>query len=200
MSHWLLLLLVGLIYTLIFRLLGFLRREKFSLRFILEAMGMTLLVVALSLLGFRLNPILFLLLLYLVTMRTRVLVDIANMAARRRVSLAEQFYRLARRLWPDESGRLIIGMNEGAILTLAGRVSEAIPIMEKVLETEGLPPKYAAATHYNLGVAYHKAGEDGQLIIGHLNAAIEAMPNSVYARSAQKLLRERLQGPKSSTG
>lgn len=191
MSHELVLLLIGLFYALVFRLLGSLRRESFSFQFILEAVGLTVLAAALSFLaGIYLNPVLFLVLLYLVTMRVRLLVDLANLSARSgRFGLAERVYGLAWRLKPDEPGRQVIAMNQGAVLILAGRVSEAVPLLKKVLEAPRLSPKYAAATHYNLGVAYRKQGETQQAI-KHLSAAIEAFPGSVYARRAQALLRK----------
>jgi len=195
MSHELLLLLVGLAYALIFRLLASLRRESFSLQFILEAVGLTALAVALSYLaGVRLDPILFVLSIYLVTMRARLLVDLANLVARSgRFGLAERLYGLAWRLGPDAHGRLVIAMNQGAARILEGRLPEAISMLEQVLEAPQLPPKYAAAAHYNLGVAYRGQGERRRSV-DHLSAAIEALPGSVYARRAQMLLRKKDKG------
>ena len=192
MRHELLILLVGLAYALIFRLLAMLRRERFSAQFILEAVALTLLAAGLSFLaGIRLDPILFVLLVYVVTMRARLLVDVANLAARSgRFGLADRSYGLAWRALPDGPSRQVIGMNQGAALLLEGRVAEAISLLEKVLESSPLSPKYAAATHYNLGVAY-KAQEEERKAIKHLHAAIEALPGSIYARQAQAMLRGR---------
>jgi tetratricopeptide (TPR) repeat protein len=197
MPHELLLLVVGLSYALVFRLLAALRRETFSYRFIAEAVGLTVLAAAFCFLtGIHLNPVFFLVFLYLITMRVRLLVDMANLAARSgRFELADRVFAAAWRLAPDAPGRLVIAMNQGAVRILAGRVAEAIPLLEEVLETEELSPKYAAATHYNLGVAYHKTG-DGPQAIKHLSAAIEEFPNSVYARGAQALLQKRAKGEK----
>ncbi|HIQ00715.1 MAG TPA: tetratricopeptide repeat protein [Anaerolineales bacterium] len=192
MAQELLLLLVGLAYALIFRLLAWVRREGFSAQFILEAVLLTLVAAGLSFLaGIRLDPILFVLLVYLVTMRARLLVDVANLVARSgRFGPAERFYGLAWRLGPDAVGRQVIATNQGAALILEGRVAEAIPLLEGVLEAPHLPPKYAAAAHYNLGVAYRSQGETRKSK-EHLHAAIEALPGSIYARRAQALLRKR---------
>lgn len=192
MRHEFLILLVGLAYALTFRLLAWLRRDPFSLQFILEAVGLTVLVAALSfLVGIRVDPILFLVLLYLLTMRAPLLVDLANLAARSgRFGLAERLYGLAGRLRPDVPAQLVIAMNHGAALVLEGCIPDAISLLEGVLETPGLSPKHAAATHYNLGVAYrsqgkvHKSNE-------HLHAAIDAFPGSIYARHAHAMLRKR---------
>lgn len=190
MRHELMILLIGVAYTLTFRLLAWLRRDPFSLQFILEAMGLTALAVLLSFLSVRLNPILFLVLLYLLTMRCPLLVDLANAAARSgRFALAEKLYGLAGRLWPDAPACLVIAMNHGTAFILEGRIPEAISLLEKVLQTPDLSPKNSAATHYNLGVAYRNQG-DTQKSNDHLHAAIEAFPGSVYARHAEAMLKK----------
>ncbi len=192
MRHEFLILLVGLAYALIFRLLAWMRKDAFSLQFILEAVVLTALAAALSFLGvLRLDPVLFVLLLYFLTMRSPLLVDLANLIARSgRFELAERVYGLASRLWPDEPARRVIAMNHGAALILQNRISEAIPLLEGVLEISGLSPKHAAATHYNLGIAYRCQG-DNQKSNKHLHEAIDAFPGSIYARRAQALLKKR---------
>jgi len=192
MRHDLLLLLVGLAYALIFRLLAWMRKDPFSLQFILEAAGLTVLAAALSFLAVvRLDPILFLILLYFLTMRVPLLVDLANLIARSgRFGLAERLYGLAGRLRPDEPARRILAMNHGAALILQGRVSDAISLLEGLLEVPELSPKHAAATHYNLGIAYRCQG-DTQKANKHLHAAIDAFPGSIYARHAHALLKKR---------
>jgi tetratricopeptide (TPR) repeat protein len=189
MPHELLLLLVGLLYALAFRLLAFLRREGFSTQFILEAVGITAVVVALSYLTeLRLNPVLFLAGLYTITLRSRLLVDLANLAARSgRLGLAERIYGLAWRLWPNETGRMVIATNQAAIMIVEKRLSEASRLLERVLEDSDLPPKYAAAANYNLGVAYRDQGEISRAI-KHFHDAVEALPNSVYGLRAKALM------------
>ncbi len=195
MRHELLILLLGLTFALVFRLLAAMRREQFSLQFILEAVIMTLLVAGLSFFtGIQMNPVLFVVLVYLVTMRARVLVDLANLAARSgRFGLSGRLYTLARRVGPDGPSRQVIATNQGAALILEGRVLDAISLLEGVLETPPVPPKYAAAAHYNLGVAYKSQGDDRRATI-HLREAIEALPGSVYARQAQAMLGKRFKG------
>lgn len=191
MRHELMILLIGVAYALTFRLLAWLRRDPFSLQFILEAMGLTALAVLLSFLSIvRLHPILFLVLLYLLTMRCPLLVDLANAAARSgRFALAEKLYSLAGRLWPDAPACLVIAMNHGAAFILESRIPEAISLLEKVLQTPDLSPKNSAAAHYNLGVAYRSQG-DIPKSKDHLHAAIEAFPGSVYARHAEAMLKK----------
>jgi len=188
----LLLLLVGLAYALIFRLLAWLRREMFSLQFIFEAVILTVVGAGLAYLGiFVFNPIVFVLLLYLITMRARLLVDLANLLARSgRFRAAERIYGLARGLGPDAPSRLVISMNQGAALILEGRTEEGIGLLKEVLETPDLSPKHLASVHYNLGVAYRHQGNNRESV-HHLREAIEAMPGSIYARHAQALLKKR---------
>jgi len=193
MSHELLLLLVGLAYALIFRLLALLRREDFSFQFAIEAVALTFLGAGLSYLGVvRFDPILFALLLYLVTMRVRWLVDLANLFARSgRFSAAQRLYDLAQRLGPDAPGRLVIAMNRGTAWILEGRIEEAVALLEGVLKAPRLSPKQTAATHYNLGVAYRSQG-DLRRSAQHLRTAIETLPGSIYARHAEALLKKRI--------
>lgn len=192
MQNDLMLPLVGLSYALIFRFLAWLRREPFSLQFVLEAVGLTALATALSFFaGLRLNPILFVVLLYFLTMRAPLLVDLANLMARSgRFALAERLYDLAGRLWPDEPARLVIAMNHGAALILQDRLLDALSLLEGVLKAPHLSPKHAAAVHYNLGIAYRSHGE-AQKSNQHLIAAMEILPGSIYAQHAQAMLKKR---------
>ena len=107
MPHALILLLVGLAYALVFHALQFIRREGFSPQFILEVVGLTLVAVGLSVLRVaQVDPVALVIVLYLVTMRVRLLVDLANLVARRhRFALAERIYRLAWQLVPGPFGR-----------------------------------------------------------------------------------------------
>ncbi len=192
MPHELMLILVGLSYALIFRFLAWVRGEPFSLQFVLEAVSLTALAAALAFLaGVRLDPILFVVLLYLLTMRAPLLVDLANLMARSgRFGPAERLYGLARRLWPDEPARLVIAMNQGAALILQNRLPDALSMLEGILEAPRISPKHAAAVHYNLGVAYRSQGEI-QKSIRHLTAAIDILPGSIYAQHAQAMLKKR---------
>jgi tetratricopeptide (TPR) repeat protein len=187
-----LLLLVGFAYIVLFGGLSLLRREGLSLRFALEAVVFTGLVSGLAALtGISIHPVFFLLGLYLVTMRVRLLVDIGTLFARRgRFSQAEQVYQLAAHLWPDLTGSLILQVNRATALLQSGKLDEAIGIFKETLDQKSsgfLGRKYEAAAYYNLGVAYLRKGMDGQATVA-FNSAIDTLPASEYARSAARAL------------
>jgi tetratricopeptide (TPR) repeat protein len=191
----LLLLLVACLFVLVFGALGYFRREGLSVQFALEAAALTLLLVGGSwLLRFDLNPFLFLGLLYLVTMRSRLAVDGANLlVGRKKYDLAFKIYRLCLAWWPDDASRLIVLTNRGAAEIRSGQVDIAIKTLESVLEMDKRPRlglKYEAACHYNLGYAYEKEGQDAKAI-SQYNEAIDALPGSLYAKAAQVALERR---------
>lgn len=191
----LLLLLVACLFILVFGVLGYLRREGLSVQFALEAAVLTILLVGgSSLFGLNLNPFLFLVLLYLVTMRSRLVVDVANVFVRRgNHSLAFKLYQLSLGWWPDEASRLIILTNRGAAELRSGQVDTAIKTLEGVLEMEKRPRlglKYEAACHYNLGYAYEKKGQAAKAV-SQYNEAIDVLPGSLYAKAAQAALKRR---------
>jgi tetratricopeptide (TPR) repeat protein len=191
----LVLILTACLYVLVFGGLSLLRREGLSVQFALEAVALTILLVGGSwLTGIRLSPFLLLIILYLVTMRSRLLVDVANMfAQRRRYDMAFRLYRLALAWWPDASSRLIVLVNQGAAELHRGQIEAAIRTFEGVLGGEkrsGLGIKYEAACHYNLGYAYERKGEDTKAAAQY-NEAIDVLPGSVYAKAAQAALRRR---------
>ena len=196
----LLLLLVACLYILAFGAMGFMRREGLSIQFALETAILTAVLVGGSwLTGLSLNPFLFLIILYLVTMRSRLLVDLANLLVRRnRKETAFRLYDLALALWPDAASRLIVLTNRGAALLHGGQVDEAISVLEGVLadsQRSRLGIKYEAAARYNLGYAYELKGEDAQSLVQY-NQAIEVLPGSLYARAAESALKRRKQqGP-----
>ncbi len=192
---YLLLLLVACLFVLVFGGLGWARREGLSIQFALEVAGLTALLVGGSwLLGSPLNPFLFLLLLYLVAMRSRLIVDLANMlATRRRYEAAQRLYRLGLAWWPDATSRFIVLVNQGAAQLHSGQVDAAIETLEGVLASEDQPRlglKYEAACHYNLGYAYEKKGEEAKAV-SEYNKTIEVMPGSLYAQGAQAALKRR---------
>ena len=191
----LLLLLEAILFVLAFGALGFTRREGLSIQFAVETAILTAILVGGSwLTGLSLNPFLFLIILYLVTMRARLLVDVANTLVRRnRKDMAFRLYDLALALWPDDASRLIVLTNRGAALLHGGQVDESISTLEGVLadsQRAHLGIKYEAAAHYNLGYAYELKGEDA-LSVTRYNQAMEALPGSLYARAAQSALNRR---------
>lgn len=192
---YLLLLLVACLYVLVFGGLGWVRREGLSIQFALEVLGLTVLLVGGSwLLGIQLSPFLFLLLLYLVTMRSRLVVDLANLfATRGRYDPAFRLYDLGLALWPDTASRFIVLVNRGTAQLRRGQTDGAIETLEGVLDDEQrarLGLKYEAACHYNLGYAYEQKAEESRAV-SHYNEAIDVLPGSVYAQAAQAALKRR---------
>ena len=187
-------LLAGFIYVILFGGLSWLRREGLSVRFAVEAVLITLSVAGLGALSSVLiHPVLFLALLYLLTMRVRLLVDVGNLFAQRcQMTRADRLYTLATRLWPDASGRLIVQINQGVSLLQRGELDEAIGLLKEVLQksTHGyLGVKQEAAAHYNLGVAYRRKQLEAQAIV-EFNTVLETWPASEYARRAEAALQQ----------
>jgi hypothetical protein len=89
-------LLVGLAYVVLFGGIGLLRREGLSLRFAIESICITAVFSGLAALtGAQVDPILFLIVLYLITMRVRILIDLGVMIARQgKTALAAELYAL----------------------------------------------------------------------------------------------------------
>jgi tetratricopeptide (TPR) repeat protein len=194
MNPHLLILLVALVFTLVFGGLPVLRREEPSLQFAVEVLVLTGLSIGATLLtGFRLEPILFFIFLYLIVMRCRLLIDLGNLlSSRGRHQLALSVYRLAMRLGPDLPVRLIALISYGAVLVRVGALEEAIRILEAVLEKgkERLQLKHESACHYNLGVAYLRLGMEGRAV-REFNETIDAWPLSPYAQGARAALERR---------
>lgn len=189
------LLLIGCAYVVFVNGLSWLRREGLSLRLTLESIIFTGLVGGLSALtGFYVHPVLFLLVLYLVTMRVRLLVDVGTAFARTgHFSQADRLYQFAIRLWPDETGKLVVLVNQGTALLQQGQLDEAIAAFRSVLgkSNQGyLGVKYEAAAHYNLGVAYLRKNMEAQSTV-EFNAVLDTWPASEYARHAASALERR---------
>jgi len=192
MSLPILLLLVGFSYIVLFGAVSLLKREGLSRRFAIEGGIFTILVSALTALtGIQPHPIFFLILIYLITMRVRILVDLGTMLAQRgQFDHADKLYNLAARLWPDTTNSLILQVNQGTSLLQQKKLDEAIAIFINILEQAGhgyLGVKYEAATHYNLGVAYLRKNMDANASIA-FNAVIDTWPASLYARRAEVAL------------
>jgi tetratricopeptide (TPR) repeat protein len=195
LDPYLLLLLIACFFVLVFGGLSFLRREGLSAQFALEAVVLTAVLVGGSwLLGIQLNPFLFLILLYLVTMRSRLAVEVANLLTRQgRYDLAFRVYDLSLAWWPDPASRLIVLTNRGAAELRSGQVEAAVGTLESVLEVEKRPRlglKYEAACRYNLGYAYEKQEETAKATMQY-NEVIELLPGSLYAQAANAALERR---------
>jgi tetratricopeptide (TPR) repeat protein len=186
-------LLVGLFYILVVGVLSLLRREGLSTQIALESLA----VIAIALVvgwitGPGVSPILLFIVLYLVTMRARLLTDLANLVFKRwGYPSAERLYRLALRLRPDHTSQLIVRINWGTARLRSGDTEGAIAELKDVLasaaERGGLGQKYEAACLFNLAVAYRKAGDDSKAIL-QFNKVIDEHPASVYGQAAEQAL------------
>jgi tetratricopeptide (TPR) repeat protein len=186
-----LLVLVALLYTLVIGLLSTLRREGLSWQVAVEIVMAAAVLIGLSLAANRpMQPVLLVALLYLVTMRARLLVDLANLLARRgMVAPATRLYRLALGLKPDPISRLIAQLNQGVHMLKQNQITQAISQLQGLLPAFDTlsSPKYEAAVRYNLAVAYQRHGEDAKAVI-EFNQVIDLMPGSLYSVGAQKAL------------
>jgi hypothetical protein len=110
--------IVGLIYLLGFGALSYLRRQGLSARFAIEGLVITAIAFALRYAGLPVHPVAFLGVLYLITMRARLLVDIGNwFSARGQFGRALALYRLALQLGPDAGSRHIVLLQPGSGLS-----------------------------------------------------------------------------------
>ena len=189
MSLPIILLLEGFSFVVLFGAVSLLKREGLSRRFAVEGGIFTVAVSGLTLVtNLQTHPVLFLVLIYLLTMRVRVLVDLGNVFAKRgQFELADKLYHFADKLWPDETNHLILKVNQGTSLLQQKNIEEAIAIFTEILEQAEhgyLGVKYEAATHYNLGVAYLRKNMDARASIA-FNAVIDTWPASEYARRAE---------------
>lgn len=188
----LILLLEGVLFIVVFGGLSLLRREGFSGRFAIEVLAITILAAGIVwLTGYPINPIVLLVAIYLVGMRTRLLVDFGNLLARQgRFDQAERLYGWAERLWPDPAGREIIALNRATSTLFQGKLEEAAAAFRMVLtraREERLGDKFQAAAHYNLGATYRKLGNEAQAR-AEFNSVVELLPISELGRAARAAL------------
>jgi len=189
----LLILLIGLLYLLGFGALSFMRRQGLSVRFAIEGLIITAVGAALVFASVPIHPIIFLLILYLITMRVRLLVDLGNwLTSKGRYGQALDLYRFALRLRPDVVSRQIALINHGVTQLRMQEPEAAHLTLEEALADEKVRPgaKYLAAGYYNLGLACRRTGREAEAI-RHFNEAIDALPTSIYAHAARKALKER---------
>jgi tetratricopeptide (TPR) repeat protein len=186
------LLIEGFSYVVLFGAVSLLKREGLSRRFAVEGGIFTLVVSGFTVLtGIQTHPVIFLVLIYLLTMRVRILVDLGTiLATRGQFDQAEKLFQLAAKLWPDATNYLILQVNQGTSLLQQKKLDEAIAMFNGILTQAGqgyLGVKYEAATHYNLGVAYLRKNMDAKASIA-FNAVIDTWPASLYARRAEVAL------------
>jgi tetratricopeptide (TPR) repeat protein len=192
MSQYLLMGLIGLLYIVVFGGMALLRREGLSIRFASESICLTAIAVILVwLTPIQIHPVWFLLLLYIITLRVRILVDLANVFARRgNYVQAERIYDFASHLWPDQTSDLIIKVNHAILLLQKNQLNESISLFTEVLSPANqgyLGVKYEAAAHFNLGVAYLRINNNS-MATEEFNSVLDTWPASRYAQRAQQAL------------
>jgi tetratricopeptide (TPR) repeat protein len=195
MTSPLLTLLVGLLYIVVGGGLSLLRREGLSVQFALESIVLTGLFSGAALLtSYEPSPVLVLVVLYLVTMRVRLLVELGTYYARRgNFGLAEKIYGFAPRLFPAPADKLLVNVNWGAARLQQGQLDEAITLFKGVLTKHGegyLGVKNEAASHYNLGVAYRRKQMENEAVV-EFKQVLEIWPVSIYARRAEAALQKK---------
>jgi len=133
MNPHLLIITVGIAYIVIFGAFSLLRREGLSAQFAIEVLGLTLIVVVGSLITqTTVNPILFLAFIYLISMRGRLLVDLANYLSNRgRQRDAISILQLSLRLYPDHNTRMIVLVNMGIVQVVARILKAHKPSLRK---------------------------------------------------------------------
>ncbi len=194
----LLVLLVGLLYVFLFGGLSLLRREGLSNQFAYEGIGVTGFILAVMYLGnFVIHPIYFLILLYLITMRVRLLVGLGNhFSIRGRYRDALAIYNSALQLFPDQAARLIALINVGAAYLNYQQPERTIEVLEEVKAqiSQRLGPKYVASCYYNLGMAYRRVGRRDDAL-RQFREVEEVLPFSKYARLAELARNATLKDP-----
>ncbi len=185
---------LGLAYIVIFGFSFWLRREGLPMRFAVEGVALTVLGT-LGAFAFGLSPILFLIVLYLITMRTRILSDIGNFLSNEgHMPEALLLFNAADKLAPDSIGRLIVAINRGVALVRMNRLPEAVNVFQQALESATLdsPVRHLAAAHYNLGLALMRLGEMDQAR-QHFLTVLDIAPETMYAIGARTGLRRQTQ-------
>jgi tetratricopeptide (TPR) repeat protein len=187
---------IGLFFIVIFGALSLLRREGLSTQFAIEVIIITILVEGIALLtNSVVGPLSFLIFVYLVTMRCRLLVDLANvLSSRGRQRDALKLLEWAMRLLPDHTTRMVVQVNMGVVQLRRKNPASAQELFEGVLKemevSEGLGIKYEAACRYNLGQALIQQDKEAEAV-HQFNEVCVIYPTSIYARSAERILEER---------
>jgi tetratricopeptide (TPR) repeat protein len=190
----LLILLTSLLYLLGFGVLSFMRRQGLSTRFAVEGLVIAVIGTLLPLVSVPIHPVLFLVVIYLLTMRVRLLVDLGNwFTSKGQFGRALDVYRFALRLGPDTVSRQIALINRGVTQLHMQDPEAAYLTLQDALADEQLRPgaKYLAAGYYNLGLACRRTGREAEAIC-RFNEAIDSLPTSIYAHGARQALKHKI--------
>jgi len=188
----LLILVLGFFYAIAFGLISILDREGISAQLMIEVFAISALTAGGGYLtGSRANSILFLIFLYLLTMRSRLLADIANLLSKRgRYWDALSLLQIALRLLPDKATRLIIYLQMGIAHLRHQDPESSQALFESIFEkaeSGGLGTRNRTACHYYLGLSLQQQSKTS-LAKQHFQAAIESLPTSPYGKAAAKAL------------
>ena len=203
METWLVL-LVALLFIIFFGGLALVRREPLPIRFALECLGLTALAYLIYwATRYLISPVLFLLILYIVTMRAQILTDAGTFLARRgNFKMAERFYNLAQRVGVGDAAKCVARINIGTCYLKEGRLKESVDVLRAVAEEADkgqMGPKHEAACRYNLGLALMRSGKTAEGI-HQLSEVIELLPASMYAVGARSELKRHRQAAPSAGG
>ncbi len=182
---------LGLGYVAVFGLMFWLRREGFQLRFTIEGLVITLIGTVMAFYGL-IGPILFVIAIYLLTMRSRVLEDAGNLLSDNgHFREALLLFEFGEKAWPDPIGKFLLAIDKGVTLLRMGSTEKAIDTMEHALQSAPpeVPAKHLAACHYNLGIAYRNKGEK-EISRMHFLRVLDIDPDSLYGIGARTGLRE----------
>lgn len=182
--------LIGLLYLLGFGALSYVRGQGLSVRFAIEGLIVTGIGAVLRFASVPVHPVLFLIVLYLITMRVRLLVDVGNwFSARGKLKEALASYRLALRVGPDVASRQLVLINRG-VAQLRGQDPDGayVTLSEALMGCDGqMGATHWAACYYNLGLACRRTGREAEAI-RRFNEAVDAWPDSVFGRAATRAL------------
>ena len=201
MNPHLLIFIIGLLFILGFGGLSFIRREGLSTQFAVEGLIITSLVEAIALIfSTTVGPVQFLIFIYLITMRGRLLVEIANLlSSRGRQRDAVKLLQFAARLRPDRTTQMVIQVNMGIVQLRRKNPASAQQLFEDVLkEMEaggGLGIKFEAACRYNLGQALMQQDQEAEAV-RQFNETMIVYPMSIFAKSAGRILEQRRSRPR----
>ncbi len=199
----LVILLLGLVYLLGFGGLSHVRGQGVSVRFAVEGLTITAIGTLLEYVSVPVHPLVFLIVLYIVTMRVRLLIDVGNwLSAKGKHREALALYRLALKVGPDVASRQIVLINRGVALLRASDSEGAYLTLNEALTGEDarIAARHLAASYYNLGLACRRTGREAEAI-RRFNEAVDAWPNSVFGEAARRELKKRgrdLQGASDS--
>lgn len=172
--------------------LSYVRGQGLPVRFAVEGMIITVIGTTLKYASVPVHPLLFLIVLYLVTMRVRLLVDVGNwLSARGNLEQALALYRLALHVGPDVASRQLALINRGvAQLRSCDPEGAYLTLTEALIGQDGrIAARHWAACYYNLGLACRRTGREAEAI-RRFNEAVDAWPKSVFGEAAARELKK----------